>query len=301
MRRSFARVRGDVRRHAPRATPASAPRPRPPVCVVIMLGMMRFATDERPDSLAAIMNVLATPLECESGNDLTDASGCRARWAERFQRANECGGAGRGLHARRGRDARGPLAEPGSCCAPAGQRRDRARSQLIEELLDVGVARAARAGASRRLPVAGEHGAGWSTHATVRATKQPALDVPLPPKKRAEPSPRIAPSALTSIANAGTRSATPRSTVRSSRAICARSSCERAVYRRRGRVDLRRSRRCSSRRSPAASARARRARRRSPARSARRANRRCRRPGTRRASAGRPARTRRAGSASDRP
>ena len=59
------------------------------VCVVIMLSMMRFATDERPDSLAAIMNVLATPLECESGNDLADASGCRARWAERFQRANE--------------------------------------------------------------------------------------------------------------------------------------------------------------------------------------------------------------------
>src|SRR6266850_4362306 len=59
------------------------------VCVVIMLSMMRFATNERPDSLAALMTVLATPLECDSGNDLTDASGCRARWAERFQRANE--------------------------------------------------------------------------------------------------------------------------------------------------------------------------------------------------------------------
>src|SRR6185503_5065749 len=59
------------------------------VCVVIMLGMMRFATDGRPDSLAAIMSLMATPLECDSGNDLTDASGCRARWAERFQRANE--------------------------------------------------------------------------------------------------------------------------------------------------------------------------------------------------------------------
>jgi len=59
------------------------------VCVVIMLGMMRFATTDRPDSLAAVMNVLATPLECESGNDITDASGCRARWAERFARANE--------------------------------------------------------------------------------------------------------------------------------------------------------------------------------------------------------------------
>jgi putative zinc finger protein len=59
------------------------------VCLVIMLGMMRFATTDRPDSLAAVMTVLATPLECESGNDITDASGCRARWSERFARANE--------------------------------------------------------------------------------------------------------------------------------------------------------------------------------------------------------------------
>lgn len=31
------------------------------VCIVIMLGMMRFATTERPDSLAAIVNFLASP------------------------------------------------------------------------------------------------------------------------------------------------------------------------------------------------------------------------------------------------
>lgn len=31
------------------------------ICVVIMLGMMRFATIERPDSLAAIVNLLAAP------------------------------------------------------------------------------------------------------------------------------------------------------------------------------------------------------------------------------------------------
>jgi hypothetical protein len=31
------------------------------VCIVIMLGMMRFATSERPDSLAAIVNILANP------------------------------------------------------------------------------------------------------------------------------------------------------------------------------------------------------------------------------------------------
>jgi hypothetical protein len=59
------------------------------VCVVIMLSMMRFASVERPDSLAAIVSVLSTPVECESGNDFIDDFGCRARFAGRFQRANE--------------------------------------------------------------------------------------------------------------------------------------------------------------------------------------------------------------------
>jgi putative zinc finger protein len=59
------------------------------VFVMIMLGMMRFATSERPDSLAAIVNLVATPLECEPGAEAIDASGCRARWEARFQRANE--------------------------------------------------------------------------------------------------------------------------------------------------------------------------------------------------------------------
>ena len=58
------------------------------VSIVIMLSMMRFATNERPDSLAAIVNVLATPLECEPGVD-PSASACHERWTGRFQRANE--------------------------------------------------------------------------------------------------------------------------------------------------------------------------------------------------------------------
>ena len=62
------------------------------VCVVIVLGMMRFAADERPDSLAAIVNVLATPLECDSVIDLGETLACRERWAERFQRANASAG-----------------------------------------------------------------------------------------------------------------------------------------------------------------------------------------------------------------
>src|SRR5215471_1112684 len=58
------------------------------VCVVIMLTMMHFAPKERPDSLRAMMGVISTPLDCDAF-DLSDSTGCRARWAERFQRANE--------------------------------------------------------------------------------------------------------------------------------------------------------------------------------------------------------------------
>lgn len=62
------------------------------VCLTIMLGMMRFATNERPDSLAAIVTLVGNSLECESGvlnNDTADTSACRERWEARFQRANE--------------------------------------------------------------------------------------------------------------------------------------------------------------------------------------------------------------------
>jgi anti-sigma factor RsiW len=59
------------------------------VCVVVMLGMMHFATAERPDSLAAIMSVLGVPVDCETTADSVDQAGCRERWSERFQRASE--------------------------------------------------------------------------------------------------------------------------------------------------------------------------------------------------------------------
>src|SRR3954469_10746064 len=58
------------------------------ICVVIMLTMMHFAPKERPDSLRAMIGAISTPLDCEAF-DLSDSTGCRARWAERFQRANE--------------------------------------------------------------------------------------------------------------------------------------------------------------------------------------------------------------------
>jgi len=165
------------------------------VCVMVMLGMMRFATSksiaslvsmegERPDSLAAIVNVMATPLECESGNDLTDTSGCRARWEARFQRSNE-------------------LAEQESVFAldavvthqsgrlanlaamRAGRRASAGQAKAIEMLLDE-VSRARfEATPVPHVPVSASML--WLVeHATVRASKQPPPLEPLPPKKRAE-------------------------------------------------------------------------------------------------------------------
>ena len=150
------------------------------VCLVIMLGMMRFATTDRPDSLAAVMEVLATPLECESGNDITDASGCRARWNERFARANEWDEqeavfALEAVVTRQGRLANLAVlrAEPRRAALGGDL-------QVIEDLLDV-VSRSRldpRLSTRLAIPI-------WLyEQTTVRASKQPTpLDVPLPAKK----------------------------------------------------------------------------------------------------------------------
>lgn len=66
------------------ATVASA------MALMALMGMMRFATDARPDSLAAILNVMATPFGCDaSTSEIPDAMVCRARWVKSFQRAYE--------------------------------------------------------------------------------------------------------------------------------------------------------------------------------------------------------------------
>ena len=158
------------------------------VCIVIMLGMMRFATTDRPDSLAAVMTVLATPLECESGNDITDASGCRARWAERFARANEWDEqeavfALEAMLTQHGRLANLELMRAARRHVSTGE------VEVIEELLDVVSRSRLDPSLNMRLPTAI-----WLLEqTTVRASKQPApLDVPLPAKnKRASATGRI--------------------------------------------------------------------------------------------------------------
>jgi hypothetical protein len=152
------------------------------VCIVIMLSMMRFATNERPDSLAAIVTVLATPLECESGNDLSDASGCRARWEARFQRANESAEQDVVFALDAVVTQKGRLANLEMLRA----RRHRATSadqvEMIEGLLDA-VSRSRFDGQTPRRPVTAN--VLWLfDRATVRASKPPAADLPLPPKKK---------------------------------------------------------------------------------------------------------------------
>ncbi len=160
------------------------------VCVVIMLAMMAFAPHERPDSLRAMMTVISTPLDCE-GFDLSDASGCRARWAERFQRANEWAEqdavfALEIMLTRQGELTNFAVRKKARSHASADQ------AQIIDGLLDLVQQARLDQGLELKLPTA----IYLLEQTTVRASKQAApLDVPLPlPKKRAAADGRIRPA-----------------------------------------------------------------------------------------------------------
>jgi hypothetical protein len=154
------------------------------VCVVIMLTMMHFAPKERPDSLRAMMGVISTPLECDT-LDLSDPTGCRARWAERFQRANEWAEqdavfALEIVLTRQGGLTNIALLRKTRTHASADQAR------IIDGLLDLVQQARLDQPLEMRLPTA----IYLQEQTTVRASKQPTpLDVPLPqlpqPKKRA--------------------------------------------------------------------------------------------------------------------
>jgi anti-sigma factor RsiW len=158
------------------------------VCVVIALAMIAFAPAERPDSLRAMMTVISAPLECEA-NDFSDTSGCRARWAERFQRAHEWAE----------QDAVFALeivvTPQGHLTNLAGLRRARGhasadQAQIIDSLLNL--VQQARLEQPNETPTA----IYLLEQTTVRASKQPPpLDVPLPqPKKRASADDHVRPA-----------------------------------------------------------------------------------------------------------
>ena len=160
------------------------------VCVVVMLAMMAFAPPERPDSLRAMMSVISTPLDCETF-DLSDASGCRARWAERFQRANEWAEQDAVFALEIVVTRQGGLANF-AVLRRAGGHAAADQAQIIDGLLDLVQQARLDQPLEMRLPTA----IYLQEQTTVRASKQPAaLDVPLPlPKKRASLDARIRPA-----------------------------------------------------------------------------------------------------------
>ena len=148
------------------------------VCVVLMMGMMRFATDSRPDSLAAILTVMATPFGCDaSTTEIPDAMVCRARWVKRFQRANETAEQDTVFTLDAVVIQEGQLA---NFAVMRASRHETASDQAeaIEELLDT-VSRARSN--TEPTELSGELVRIVATE-TVRATK-PAIDLPLPPAK----------------------------------------------------------------------------------------------------------------------
>ena len=133
-----------------------------------------------------MVDVLAVPAGCDSANDFGDASGCRARWDARVQRANE--------------DAEqdavftlqaAVVMRSGHLATPATLRAERRHqeSEVIDAMLDA-LSRS-RMDGQQPLPPTTPNMIWLTEHATVRASKQPALDLPLPPnKKRADVSVR---------------------------------------------------------------------------------------------------------------
>ncbi len=150
------------------------------VCLMVMFGMMRFATDSRPDSLAAILNVMATPFGCDATtSEIPDAMVCRARWVESFQKANETAEQDTVFTLDAVVIQQGQLA---NFAVLRASRHSTASDQAeaIEELLD-SVSRARSM--TEPTELSGEV-VRIVARETVRA-KPPAIDMPLPPAKPA--------------------------------------------------------------------------------------------------------------------
>lgn len=161
------------------------------VCVVIVLSMLRFASfgrpdatlasDGRSDSLAAMLDVLATPGSSADAMAIDEAS--HARWAARLQAANETAeqDAVFALDAMVTRDGR---------LANFHRLRTRGRKDelnLIEALSDTVTRARIDPGSVDASQVAANSTMVWLvTRTTVRASKSITVDLPLPPtaKKR---------------------------------------------------------------------------------------------------------------------
>jgi len=154
------------------------------VSIVITLSMMRFASAERPDSLAAILGVLSTSVGCDSVTDLIDGGGC-SRWQEQFQRANESAEQETVFALDAVVIDKGRLADLERLRSHRHRQGAEAQIETIEGLMD-SVYRARLDTQTPQLAVTGNM-LRVIERATVRANANKPLDLQLPPgKKRAE-------------------------------------------------------------------------------------------------------------------
>ena len=160
------------------------------VCVIVALGMIRFATNERPDSLAAMVELLAAPEA--SANTMAIDAASHQRWTERFQAANESAE----------EDAVFALASvvtrDGHLANFRGLRTNKRRREeaaLIDALSDAVAKARIEAGSIGATEAAANTMMWLVTRTTVRATRILGMDLPLPPagKNRSASLPDVRP------------------------------------------------------------------------------------------------------------
>jgi Putative zinc-finger len=158
------------------------------VCLVIVLSMLRFASfgrpdatatsDERPDSLAALLDLVATP--ASSANAMAIDAASHARWAARAQAANESAeeDAVFALAAIVTRDRRLTNIHPRGT---SGLKARREEASLIDALVDEVTRARIEPGATDGTPAAPRNSMVWLvTRTTVRASKSISVDLQLP-------------------------------------------------------------------------------------------------------------------------
>jgi hypothetical protein len=153
-------------------------------CVVIMLGMMRFAPvghqNASPSaSLAALMTLAATPETSANAIAIDPAS--HARGSARFQAASETAAEDAVFELASVVTRQGRLVNLARL--KKGHKSTRDEAKVIEELLESVTRASIEPGWTDGAPVAADGMVWLVTRMTVRATKAVDVDLPLPPAK----------------------------------------------------------------------------------------------------------------------
>jgi hypothetical protein len=153
-------------------------------CVVVMLGMMRFAPvghrNASPSaSLAALMTLVATPETSANAIAIDPAS--HARGTARFQAANETAAEDAVFELASVVTRQGRLVNLARL--KTGHKATRDEAKAIEELLESVTRASIEPGWADGAPVAADGMVWLVTRMTVRATKAVDVDLPLPPAK----------------------------------------------------------------------------------------------------------------------